>query len=453
MTDHVKTAYLAEVLGENRDAVMAIREVPHFRNCSGALLNLVYKYGRVYSLGHRGKLIREGEFDQWVFFLISGRLAVTIGAEQVDTISSALVGEGCLMGEPRRATLSATEEGVVALGVDMALLDALQNNDGALGEEGAVLVELLAILVGDVVGRIAALSTHQIDIHNRFRSIQQAGEVSAVIRKLAGNEYGQDRQANMEIYKYLNQVAKDLLAPALVDGTGVVDTRRLYGDCVNTGRYGLIAELANRLHQFDQQRYFQKTKPSEMFQGCNFHSFSERVREAVNEELEKIQTAHAEKPVTETIWRQRFRANQDLSVDVVPVYQWLQGAYELTDKEMADLLMVLLQTASKYTAEINDSLKSMVREMSVTALLSKLEQVTTNPVGQVLELFETPSLEDLIPHVSKHILNVHLVHPYLDALGLPTEPPPELPVLENNQPKPPEPPTDSGQGVVDSLFD
>ena len=50
----VKTNYLGALLGGDQNARMAIREIPLFRTCSDELLELVFRYGRIFSL-------REGE--------------------------------------------------------------------------------------------------------------------------------------------------------------------------------------------------------------------------------------------------------------------------------------------------------------------------------------------------------------------------------------------------------
>ena len=117
----LRATYLEQVLGENPEAVFAIREVPLFYDCTDPLLQLIYRYGRIFALGHGEELTRENEFDQWVFFVLSGRLAVYVDGDRVDTISSSMVGERCILGEPRRATLRAADEGIVALGVDISI--------------------------------------------------------------------------------------------------------------------------------------------------------------------------------------------------------------------------------------------------------------------------------------------------------------------------------------------
>ena len=54
----------------------------------------------------------------------------------------------------------------------------------------------------------------------------------------------------------------------------------------------------------------------------------------------------------------------------------------------------------------------------------------------------------MIPVFSKHILQVHLVNPYLEALGLPTEPLPQTEEMAGAVPE-----EDEGQGMADALFD
>ncbi len=89
----VKANYLQQILGDNEEAQLAIREIPYFRDCSDKLLRLIFRYGRVFSLQEGEELTREGEFDQWVFIVLSGRLAVYVGDDRVDVTTSSLVGE------------------------------------------------------------------------------------------------------------------------------------------------------------------------------------------------------------------------------------------------------------------------------------------------------------------------------------------------------------------------
>ena len=447
-----KTAYFAQVLGENSEALMAIREVPHFRHCSQALLDLVYRYGRIFSLSEGERLTRENEFDQWVFFLISGRLAVMVGEERVDTISSSLVGERCLLGEARRATLSATEEGVVALGVDMALLDSLADEHDR--EDQEVLLELLSIIAGEVVNRIAYLATNQIEMSARFSMIQEGEGKVGLINRLAVNEFVSDPRVNMEIFKFLQRANKDLLAQSRTgDGTRV-DTARIYSLCINQGRYEVMIELAAWLHQFFQNEKSQALSRRGMaqnaaqipFAGCNFHNFSRVVWEEVNSLLP------AGHRISETMWGQMFRVDDELTVDMPRIGRWLRESFPLSIKEAADVVMAVLREASAYTSKINSSIKEMVKEMSETALLSRMEDLASNPEGQLLDFLSTRSPEEMIPLFSKHILQVHLVSPFLEGLGLPAQP---APPSEDDPAAPAREPgkTDTGQSMADSLFD
>ena len=440
-----KTSYLEQMLGENKEALLAIREVPFFHSCSQELLALVYRYGKVFSLGEGDVLARENEFDQWVYFLLSGRLAVTMGNERVDTISSSLVGEQCLLGVARHATLSATEEGMVALGVDMALMDSLSEQDE---HQQAVMLELLSIITGEIVSRIAYLSRHQIDISSRFSMIQEADRQSALIDLINSSEFASKPRVNMEIYKFLQQNDRGLLAQSVARDGITVDTVRLYAQCVNTGRYEVVLGLSAHLHRFFQMEQArmganrgQSDEPSGTFQ-YNFSDFSRCARKAVNQALPQ------EKAISETFWAQQFRVNEELSVDLVTLGRWLRSSYGLTGRQTADALMAILQEASDYTAKINTSIKAMVREMSATALISNLEKMTANPESQILESMNTRTPEEMIPMFSKHILQVHLVNPFLEALG--GQPGVELDaagVVPDQEAE------GGGQNIADTLFD
>ena len=411
-----KANYLEQIIGENAEAVMAIREIPHFKNCSPRLLKLVYKYGRIFSLRHDEELTREQEFDQWVFFIIRGRMAVYVEGECVDTISSALVGERCILGEARKATLRAAEEGIMALGIDMAMLDALNQPAGQDSEDAAVTVELLSIIVGEIVDRVAVLSINQLDISRKYSTYHESEELSDIVSRLRSDADGGDRRFNLELYKYLNRHDRGALALCLEPDRVTVDAKKVYAHYVNTGRQDALYALGRKLRAFLAGAAGGENGTGKPL--CDFFSLVGNIAAKEGERHDRrAEPNSARLPMTEAKWRRQFRLGRDATVDLVRVCDWLRSAYAYTEVELADALMIMLKEASDATAQINRSIENMLKELN---RIRFIKQIGSAPEGQdksMAEYFESRPVDEMIPMFSKNILQVHLINPYLDNLG------------------------------------
>jgi len=165
------TNYCAAILGENQKAMSAIRLIPELSNCSADLLEMIYAYSKTVSLQPGEVLIQEGLFDQWVYFVIQGELDVVIKGEQLGSTGGPMVGERCILGDPRGANLVAGKDGIMALGVEMSIIDELNreiNNfqqtassdeeaEAFANERTAISLELLTIILNEVIERITNL--------------------------------------------------------------------------------------------------------------------------------------------------------------------------------------------------------------------------------------------------------------------------------------------------------
>lgn len=448
-----KTSYLEEVLGHNPEAVIAIREIPFFRTCTEDLLQLVYRYGRIFALEYDQELTRENEFDQWVFFVLDGRLAVYVGGDRVDTISSSLVGERCILGEPRKATLRAAEEGMTALGVDMAVLDTLQQGGEQEAGGAAVFVELLSIITGEIIRRVSDLCYTYFDIARKHRVYLELERCSEIIEKLKNNDYQVEPKANLEVYKFLQRENKALLARCREGGDLGVDTRKLYSLCMNSGRHQLVYDLAIALRSALGNSHTspaQNPEPEGEVGTCfSFPAFSAATLAALGEGTAE----GTRKAIPEGDWHRHFEMGADLAVDLGRVCKWLKTGVGFSDLELVDVLMVTLRKASEYTAAINDSIKILVRAIGQIDFITQVEAGGKAIDVPIAEFLETRNTEELIPMFGKHVLDVHLVNPYLDALGI--EPPSPVEPADSSQGAAQEPESDaaSPQDLANSLFD
>ncbi|NQU63146.1 MAG: cyclic nucleotide-binding domain-containing protein [SAR324 cluster bacterium] len=165
------TNYCAAILGDDEKAKSAIRLIPGFANCSDALLGMIYAYSKTVSFQPGEVLIEEGLYDQWVYFIIQGELDVFINGERMGTTGGPIVGERCILGDPRGANLVAGKDGLMALGVEMSIIDELNrdiNNfthtassdeeaEAFANEHIAIGLELFIIILNEVIGRITKL--------------------------------------------------------------------------------------------------------------------------------------------------------------------------------------------------------------------------------------------------------------------------------------------------------
>lgn len=165
------TNYCAAILGENQKAMSTIRLIPGLSDCSDDLLEMIYAYSKTVKMQPGELLIKEGLFDQWVYFIIQGALDVVIDGEQLGSTGGPMVGERCILGDPRGANLVAGKEGIMALGVEMSIIDEINreiNNfhhtassdeeaERFANERTAISLELLSIILNEVIERITNL--------------------------------------------------------------------------------------------------------------------------------------------------------------------------------------------------------------------------------------------------------------------------------------------------------
>lgn len=420
----IQANYLEKILGDNQEAKFAIREIPHFQFCSEDLLNLIYSYGRIYSLREGECLTREGEFDQWVYFLLSGTLTVIVGGEKVDNISASMVGESCIFGEPHNATLNASDGGVVALGIDMAILDKLQgdssNSGGNASKDAHVFVELLSIVTGEIIDRIADLAYIQLDVASKLAINIKADEVGDIISGLIKNAYSGDPQVNIAMYKYLMRRDKALLALSLQPDKITVDTRKFYSHIVNQGTPELALEMAQVIYDVRQGDSYGEDGITGYLGSQNFNGFvGDAFQKAADHYASVREGQQNSRELTEHAWREHFRMGDDMRIELPGFCRWLKSTYGYTDLQVVEILILILREASRYTAEINMTTKDMMSELSQIKGLKKLEGFAGGGEVVISLFFDSRTAEEMIPLFSRHVLDVHLINPYLERLGEP----------------------------------
>ncbi|MDH4121522.1 MAG: hypothetical protein OEV94_07450 [Deltaproteobacteria bacterium] len=399
--------YLESILGDNPNALLAIREIPMFRNCSDGLLGLVYRYGRIVHLEEGEELIREGEFDQWVYMILSGVLTVHLGGEHVDTVSSSLVGERCILGEPRRATLKAAPGGVNALGIDMAILDWLENPRGQAPPETDVYKELFALITAEAVERVAKLEFNQTDTAARHHMFIHSDALADTVVGLMENRFQSDREQNMILYDHLSRTDRVSMALSMGEDRVTLNTAKLVALYTSQGRHGEIWQLAEHLLARRKDSRLDVAPPF-----FSYQAFLESTRQKVGVYLAKTLGMKPEqKGLSQENWREHLMLDEGMKVDLGNLSRWMQYAFGLNDRDMIALLRLLFQEACATTAAINATIQSMIGRMRSLAFVQKLGQATAGGEAGVVELFHSKTVEEMIPVFSRTIIQVHLIEP------------------------------------------
>ena len=112
-------------VNDNLSVIDMMRKVSKFDLLSDSELCEFVKVGKCREYETGEVVIREGEYDCWIYFLITGQLEVAKGGKQVGRLmrSGDMFGEmGVIDGAPRSATIKAATRCVV-LGIDGTVID------------------------------------------------------------------------------------------------------------------------------------------------------------------------------------------------------------------------------------------------------------------------------------------------------------------------------------------
>ncbi len=115
----------------NADLLAQLRRIPPFALLDETQIESVAKLARMRKYAAGEVLIREGDFDHWVFFLVQGELSITHKGVQVGAIRRLgdVFGEmGVIDGSPRSATIKA-ETPSLCLALDASVFERLEGRD------------------------------------------------------------------------------------------------------------------------------------------------------------------------------------------------------------------------------------------------------------------------------------------------------------------------------------
>lgn len=409
-----QTNYLQNILGNNENAKLALRELKYFRNSSDNMISLVYQYAKIVTLDEGEILIKEGEFDQWVYFTFQGRLGVYVEDERVDSISPSMVGERCILGEPRKATLKAEAGGIKALGIDMAILDVLeQDEEFQESTEASDYIELMSMITGEAISRIAELWFNQLEVRKKYLTYLKTEDLTSIIHQLKVGAYKADRRLNFSMYRFLQSSMKEALYPYwdfeefILDTPGVCSFLTLSGD----------ANLLNRLALV----IFEKIKPNHLYPMysriklpaiISYGELLKRVYPVLLEELKETDI-----PAFED-WELRLKLDANQRVHLEHMVTWLKEDENFSNRSILQILTVFLEIASALTAQINSQNRSMLEQHEQVSVLKKEDSGMSINLEKLSEQEILNRLEqnNVTGVISKQILSIHLIQPYLEKL-------------------------------------
>ncbi|MBU3917971.1 hypothetical protein KKA14_20780 [bacterium] len=301
------TNYCEAILGQDKNAKESIRLIPQLSSCSDNLLDLIFKYSKPVNLKYGEELIREGLYDQWVYFIVDGDMEVRIAGQKLGSTGGPIVGERCILGEPRGASLVAGENGLMALGIEMSLIDEINRDINAFSQSATDKKECLRY---------------------SDEKLRYALELLLLI---------------------LNQVIKRVI--------------ELNGTCI-----GLLRKLTDTLieevdqnpsgdHQNIQEDSIEIADSDFFKHQSEFFSF---LRKAYYTAMKNEGTSKRFRVIPFERWEEIFVFQKDYNLPLVEAFAMLNKRQGIPNSECIELAILAFEITSKYTAEVNKSLNEVL---------------------------------------------------------------------------------------------
>ncbi|MBA7649859.1 hypothetical protein ES703_57658 [subsurface metagenome] len=118
-------------LKENKEIIQKLRKIPALDFFKDEDLQGILKLSRMIKYEPGELIIEEGRYDNWIYFLISGKVRIQKKGETITVLNRRgdLFGEmGIIDGSPRSASVVAVDE-TVCLAMDASYTDRLKESD------------------------------------------------------------------------------------------------------------------------------------------------------------------------------------------------------------------------------------------------------------------------------------------------------------------------------------
>ena len=113
---------------ENKDIIQKLRDIPILKSMSKEDLRGILTMSKLVTYEEEEYIIREGQYDNWIYFLLSGKVGIHKQGEIIATLQRLgdLFGEmGVIDGSPRSASIIALAE-TTCLCIDASYVDRLE---------------------------------------------------------------------------------------------------------------------------------------------------------------------------------------------------------------------------------------------------------------------------------------------------------------------------------------
>ena len=123
--------YVSDYLKDNNAIIKQLRAIPALNSFNDNDLRGILKLSRMIKCEPGEKIIEEGESDNWIYFLVSGKVGIQKEGETITVLKRRgdLFGEmGIIDGSPRSASIVAIEE-TACLAVDASYIDQLKGDE------------------------------------------------------------------------------------------------------------------------------------------------------------------------------------------------------------------------------------------------------------------------------------------------------------------------------------
>lgn len=121
----------SDYLKENKEITKKLREMPALKSFKDEDLQGILEISKVIKYEPGELIIEEGQYDNWIYFIISGKVGIQKQGEIITVLKRAgdLFGEmGIIDGSPRSASIMAIDE-TTCLAMDASYMDRLEGND------------------------------------------------------------------------------------------------------------------------------------------------------------------------------------------------------------------------------------------------------------------------------------------------------------------------------------
>ncbi|MDD4731576.1 MAG: cyclic nucleotide-binding domain-containing protein [Desulfovibrio sp.] len=145
----------------DQEVLDRLRQMPVFDSLGRNQMREIVRLSRLRKYDAGEVLIKEGDYDQYIYFLIGGDLSILRDGEQVGRIRRLgdVFGEmGIIDGSPRSATIKALAP-TLCVALDGAFLDRLSGADKLIAQAlfYRIFAEILAARLRDTNNRVAEL--------------------------------------------------------------------------------------------------------------------------------------------------------------------------------------------------------------------------------------------------------------------------------------------------------